>query len=973
MGILSTIWFLVRVIPKPSRAGYPCMRAAFPIMTGFIVWILGVTGSIVAIREAKKRIVAGKYMIAAAFIIAGLSFAVTSFVQHHKKALAAENYVDNSVFEPNQPIGVGHGSHPGRVVWVHDADATNEDAELSKDNYFFSAENNDQEVITAMLDDAIMMLGGEKSLRDSWDNLFENFNERKLGNRSAYSIGQTIFIKINEGTSSWGADDDLYPASWYNPSAETTPQSVYALLDHLVNTVGVAEDDIYVADPRSHVWQYTYEYCSAEFPDVNYGDKDASMESKGRTTLTENSEDIMFYSDNGETMEDAVSDKFFDEMTEADYLISLAALKAHARAGITLTTKNHFGSHNRDAASHLHPSLVAPENDTPLGTTVGYGKYRVFVDIMGHEKIGKNTLLFFVDGLWGGPEATVEPYKFTSEPFNNDWSSSFILSQDNVAIESVCFDILRYEYNDPTDLELYRPHMYGADDYLQQAADPANWPEGISYDPEGDGTPVTSLGIHEHWNVFPLRQYSRNLGLAKGIELITQPEELAYNFPFVARKVEDVPVFDGNSDDDIWTDATWYPIDHTWINWGEEIPSDDFTGKFKVTWNEEDNLMYMFVEITDDAFIDGYVYPEGGYPNYDIVEVFIDEDRSGGLHVFDNSGDTWGYNAENAFSYHIAVDAPADGETVSSKVVADIKGTTWGDIANYADHFPDFIMKKSGNQYFYEFSMKVFSDEYDPYDQEASRVNLSTGKIMGLSVAYCDNDSDDGERDNFFGSVWVTEEAYNDHWMLCDDYGKLALGDVDGSVPVDVEVNYPPVAISEISDYQISELGENEVVVEDVTTLFSDADGDALTYTVDDDEDLLSSHFFGNKLRVRGETGFTGPTTVTLTASDGINTTNISFNVSYIPAGVNVNTIESSLKLYPIPVTNDLNLEFSHPENGNVNIRVLNMNGQVVLSYSDYKSPGTYTTKLNLEEFNNGLYLVEIKFQDETITQRINK
>ncbi len=30
-------------------------------------------------------------------------------------------------------------------------------------------------------------------------------------------------------------------------------------------------------------------------------------------------------------------------------------------------------------------------------------------------------------------------------------------------------------------------------------------------------------------------------------------------------------------------------------------------------------------------------------------------------------------------------------------------------------------------------------------------------------------------RDNFFGSVFVTEEHYNDHWMNSDDYGILQL------------------------------------------------------------------------------------------------------------------------------------------------------------------------------------------------------
>lgn len=40
------------------------------------------------------------------------------------------------------------------------------------------------------------------------------------------------------------------------------------------------------------------------------------------------------------------------------------------------------------------------------------------------------------------------------------------------------------------------------------------------YDPEGDGTALTSLGVHEHWNDPINRQYSRNLGEDKGIELV---------------------------------------------------------------------------------------------------------------------------------------------------------------------------------------------------------------------------------------------------------------------------------------------------------------------------------------------------------------------------------------------------------------------------------------------------------------------
>ena len=58
------------------------------------------------------------------------------------------------------------------------------------------------------------------------------------------------------------------------------------------------------------------------------------------------------------------------------------------------------------------------------------------------------------------------------------------------------------------------------DDYLHQAADSANWPEGILYDPEKDGTIISSLGVHEHWNNSIDMQYTRNLETGDGIELI---------------------------------------------------------------------------------------------------------------------------------------------------------------------------------------------------------------------------------------------------------------------------------------------------------------------------------------------------------------------------------------------------------------------------------------------------------------------
>jgi len=50
ISAMATIWFLVRVIPKPSRAMYPCMQLAAPIMSSFVIWILAFTSRTFSFR-----------------------------------------------------------------------------------------------------------------------------------------------------------------------------------------------------------------------------------------------------------------------------------------------------------------------------------------------------------------------------------------------------------------------------------------------------------------------------------------------------------------------------------------------------------------------------------------------------------------------------------------------------------------------------------------------------------------------------------------------------------------------------------------------------------------------------------------------------------------------------------------------------------------------------------------------------------
>jgi hypothetical protein len=519
IGALALIWFLVRVIPKPQRASYPCMKVAYPLMSGLVIWILGITGISASVKLFFNNLRNRKYLFAlgAVVMIAGLFL---FFSLYHSDPLYANVEQKEPVHISNAPFGLPQGIIPGRVVWMWNPDATNENCtnDLTRNDGYFLIKNNNQEVIDKMVATGILKVTDTKSQKKAWDAIFRYFNKQKGRGDNGYNNGQTIFVKINQGCANWNTNSDLTRRKGSLGYAETSPQIIIAVLKQLVNVAGIPQNKIFVADPMAHIYSDNYEIIHKEFPDVNYGDKSKAASVYGRTFLAPETTPVLFYSDKG-TVLSKPSDCLYADMQNADYLINISALKAHGCAGVTFSAKNHFGSITSNTASHLHAGLVGSRNDQPY--RLEYGMYRVQVDLMGSKYLGRNTLICIVDGLWGGPEATQAPIKWMMVPFNNDWPNSIMVSQDQVALESVCFDFIRNEAKVGLPQWKKRPNMaQGVDDYLHQAASSEFWPEGITYDPDNSGTPIPGLGVHEHWNNPVDKNYSRNLGKAEGIELI---------------------------------------------------------------------------------------------------------------------------------------------------------------------------------------------------------------------------------------------------------------------------------------------------------------------------------------------------------------------------------------------------------------------------------------------------------------------
>lgn len=500
LGISSFIWFLVRVIPKPSRASYPCMQATAPLMSAFVIYIISLTSTFLFQFRNNKQIIQSRFMLWFAVI----SIAFFSFTSSTNNTL---ELVNPSYYIPNQPIGVAKGIFPGRVVWVHNPEATltsfkNIGKDYRGDDLWYLDKNCNQDVVAGMLNLSILEIAGTKSNTEAWDEIFKYFNNTHGKGDVGYASNEKIAIKLNLTGSYNGPDPSV--------RMDATPQLVLALLQQLVEIAKVPQKNIWIGDNYRTFRNEYWNKCHAVYPDVHYFDG-TGFDGREKTVPSVNQ--VFKCSDK------LTSSSLPQHIIDAAYLINVPCLKSHDGGGITLAAKNHQGSiidvsktHEKPLADFMHYSLPFQDD------TKNHHKYRHLVDFMGHKDLGGKTLLYILDGIWAGVNAAGWIEKWNMAPFNGDYPSSIFVSQDAVAIESVGFDFLLAEYINK-DASVKYPYINGVDDYLLQAADPANWPAGIQYDPEGDGTILSSLGVYEHWNNATSKKYSRNLGTGNGIEL----------------------------------------------------------------------------------------------------------------------------------------------------------------------------------------------------------------------------------------------------------------------------------------------------------------------------------------------------------------------------------------------------------------------------------------------------------------------
>jgi autotransporter-associated beta strand protein len=510
IGLAALIWYLVRVIPKPSRAEYPCQKIAAPVAFGGMFYFLSLFGLVSAYRNFKKFARQNRFVVAG--ICLGLTFVCAAMVirQDESSAQAAATVTANA------PIGIARGINPGRVVWSYDPAAClwsgNKDG-----THWWDSNMVVQARVDTMLSAALHSLTSTTNDADAWDALFRTFNQRRgLGSIGyAQSPRQTIAIKINQNPCNYdnnnyyalnGVEDPSNSGDEY--SITGNPHAILALVKQLV-AVNVAQTNIIVCDPTGlnrgwggprTIGDNIYNYIHPLYPGVRFVD---GVGLQGRELAVWPSTNNIAYAINasGETTSRGLM--ICQQILNAGFLINMAIMKSHGSSdGPTLCGKNLYGA-------------ISGQRHGPTWGNGSTAYYSNLIEPMGHQELGEKTLLFMVDALYGAPKPNVMPVKWNMSPFNGAWPSSVFLSQDGVAIDSVGFDFMNAEWG----------MTQNSDYYMKEAAyvPGANGPKlsGIAYQPTiGSSAYVGSLGVEEHWNNATSKQYSRNIGSTNGIELV---------------------------------------------------------------------------------------------------------------------------------------------------------------------------------------------------------------------------------------------------------------------------------------------------------------------------------------------------------------------------------------------------------------------------------------------------------------------
>lgn len=132
-------------------------------------------------------------------------------------------------------------------------------------------------------------------------------------------------------------------------------------------------------------------------------------------------------------------------------------------------------------------------------------------------------------------------------------------------------------------------------------------------------------------------------------------------------------------------------------------------------------------------------------------------------------------------------------------------------------------------------------------------------------------------------------------------------------------------------------------------------------------------------LAVRGDEDPFGPNEIVyarIPVGDIPSTPN-GLNVPFCGDNVVIGSVKNStakvnnLQVYPNPTNGLLNISYISEVNGEVNVRMINLNGQEVMNQTFNKANGEFLNTINMNNFAKGVYMLQVITPERTLTEKV--
>lgn len=402
VAIIALIWFIIRVVPKPSRITYPCQQVATSIISSTVVFLASIFGITTLFRKFSPFIKKYSLMICGLFVIAGISlglgltaasgcsvsFGTDAAVGDTSGGMIYTKRVSSFQSDPYADLAVAR---------VYDPTVSTFQFGTSNYDYYWRTFNTDK--LQSMLERGLMEITGTTSPAAAWQKILPG----------ATSTSK-VAVKVNNN------NIKFYPNDWYR-SNMTDPPMVVAIARSLV-LAGIKQENITFFDASRNYPGAMVTEIHAEFPKVVLAGLGMA---KSGTQLT--------------FSEFAYKVGIPQAVIDANYLIDCALFKGHS-GQITGVMKNLAGLSD-DPAQVLHNYKA-------------YETSKALYEMVLNSAIKSRLVLCITEAIFGSQKPTeylANSQLTKTEFFPNKMCNSVFVSRNPYLLDAVLLSFMNVEKN----------------------------------------------------------------------------------------------------------------------------------------------------------------------------------------------------------------------------------------------------------------------------------------------------------------------------------------------------------------------------------------------------------------------------------------------------------------------------------------------------------------------------------------------